>query len=308
MDSEEVFMPARVSFFLAALFFGLVSTLSGAESSRYTPPRFPSYLKPPKSIDDVMPFARAAVRQTGGRTPLGLVEKGMSVLIVTEVRADPMVMQAIKRAYEERGVKVYLASEHELLGVNKEEAIKAIGATRWYTSEQGYMEISHWLDDLFIDSEVPKKWLKERRPDLFNAVYAKVEEVPQKQRDLAKQFDSPNVAERIVKYLDQHPDFKAVFWRRGGRPRTARLLKEHSSKFFGNFIFDNRYELMNKASTFPGDVWKLAEERIIEPLAWADRVEASDPEGTKMSFEVSEEHAKIWGSAAYLQGHLFLSP
>ncbi|HEY7558396.1 MAG TPA: hypothetical protein VIH18_26690 [Candidatus Binatia bacterium] len=293
---------------LAVLIFGTVSTLSAAESGRYMPPRFPSYLKPPKSIEDVMPFARAAVRQTGGRTPLGLVEKGMATLIVTEVRADPMVMQAIKRAYEERGVKVYLASEHELLGVNKEEALKAIGATRWYTSAQGYMEILHWLNDLFIEPEVPKKWLKERRPDLFNAVYAKVEEVPQKQRELAKQFDSPNVADRIVKYIDQHPDIKAVFWRRGGRPRTARLLKEHSSKFFGNFIFDNRYELMNKAATFPGDVWKLAEERVIEPFAWAERVEASDPEGTRMSFELNEEHAKIWASAAYLQGHLFLSP
>jgi hypothetical protein len=52
-----------------------------------------------------MPFARAAVRQTGGRTPLGLVEKGMGALIVSEVTADVMVMQAIKKAYEERGVK-----------------------------------------------------------------------------------------------------------------------------------------------------------------------------------------------------------
>jgi hypothetical protein len=69
-----------------------------------------------------MPFARAAVRQTGGRTPLGLVEKGMGALIVTEVVADAMVMQAIKRAYEERGVKVYIVSEDELLGINREEA------------------------------------------------------------------------------------------------------------------------------------------------------------------------------------------
>src|SRR5919106_5865363 len=265
-------------FALMIVFFamGLASLLFGAERARYPAPRFPSYLKPPKSIDDVMPFARAAVRQTGGRTPLGLVEKGMAALIVTEVGADPMVMQAIKRAYEERGVKIHILSEHELLNLNKEEALKAIKATRWYTSEQGYMEIRHWLDDLFIEPDVPRKWLKERRPDLYNAVYSKVDEVPQKQRELVKQFDGPNVAERIIKHLDQHPDIKAVFWRRGGRPRTARLLKEHSSKFFGNFIFDNRYELMNKASTFPGDVWKLAEERVIEPLAWADRIEASD--------------------------------
>ena len=92
------------------------------------------------------------------------------------------------------------------------------------------MEIRHWLDDLFIEPEVPKKWLKERRPDLFNAVYAKTDHVSQKQRELAKQFDSLNVADRIVKYIDQHPDIKAVFWRRGGRPRTARLMKEHSCK------------------------------------------------------------------------------
>ena len=75
-----------------------------------------------------------------------------------------------------------------------------------------------------------------------------------------------------------------MFWRRGGRPRTARFLKQHSAKFYGNFIFDNRYELMNKASTFPGDVWKLAEERVLEPLAWTDRVEAFDPEGTQYAF------------------------
>jgi len=301
-------MKATMTILVLLFSLVLVSPLGAAEKANYPAPRFPSYLKPPKSIDDIMPFARAAVRQTGGRTPLGLVEKGTAALIVTEVGADPMVMQAIKRAYEERGVKIYVVSEHELLEVNKEDALKAIRSSRWYTGEQGYMEVRHWLDDLFIDAEVPKKWLKERRPDLYNAIYAKGDDAPQKERELAKQFGGPTVAEAMIKYLDQHADIKAVFWRRGGRPRTARLLKQHSPKFFGNFIFDNRYELMNKASTFPGDVWKLAEERVIEAFSWVDRVEANDPEGTQMSFELTEEQAKIWGSAAYLQGHLFLSP
>jgi len=301
-------MRTKVALMLGLIGLGLASPLHGAESAKYPAPRFPSYLRPPKSIDDIMPFARAAVRQTGGRTPLGLVEKGMATLIVTEVNADPMVMQAIKRTFEERGVKIYVVPENELLGVSKEDALKAISASRWFTSEKGYMEVRHWLDDLFIDAEVPKKWLKERRPDLYNAIYAKGDEAPARDRELAKQFGGPHVAEAIVKFLDQHPDVKAVFWRRGGRPRTARLLKQHSSKFYGNFIFDNRYELMNKASTFPGDVWRLAEERVIEAIAWVDRVEAFDPEGTNMHFEVTEEEAKIWASGAYNQGHLFLSP
>ena len=37
---------------------------------------FPSYLKKPDTIDKLMPAARAAARQAGGRTPLGLVESG----------------------------------------------------------------------------------------------------------------------------------------------------------------------------------------------------------------------------------------
>src|ERR1700752_2002883 len=113
-------------FAIAMMLLGSFQFSGAAEKTKYPAPRFPSYLKPPKSIEDIMPFARAAVRQTGGRTPLGLVEKGSAALIVTEVGADAMVMQALKRAYEERGVKTYIVSEAELLGINKDDAQKAI--------------------------------------------------------------------------------------------------------------------------------------------------------------------------------------
>ncbi|HXF74613.1 MAG TPA: hypothetical protein VNN13_00830, partial [Methylomirabilota bacterium] len=62
-------MKAKRSLLLWISLVSLVAAASvagAAEGSKYPPPRFPSYLKPPKSIDDIMPFARAAVRQTGG--------------------------------------------------------------------------------------------------------------------------------------------------------------------------------------------------------------------------------------------------
>src|SRR5215470_18459929 len=152
---------------------------NGAETVKYPPPRFPSYVKPPKSVEDIMPFARAAVRQTGGRTPLGLVEKGMTVAIFTEPTAEDMVTQAIKRAYEERDVKAQIVPEYQLLGVSKEEAVKAVKANRWFTSEQGYMEMRAWILQRFGDAEVPKKWLKERRPDLYKAVFQREEDSSQ---------------------------------------------------------------------------------------------------------------------------------
>ena len=38
----------------------------GAEKTTYPQPRFPSYTKSPKSIEEVMPFARSIARQTTG--------------------------------------------------------------------------------------------------------------------------------------------------------------------------------------------------------------------------------------------------
>jgi len=288
---------------------GLAVSVFAAEKGKYPPPRFPSYLQPPKSIEDVMPFARAAVRQTGGRTPLGLAEKGMTVAIFSEPTAEEMVLQAIKRAYEERGVKVQMVPEHVLLGVGKEDALKAIKASDWYTSEQGYMEAHRWVTGRFSDPEAPKKWLKERRPDLYKAMFQKEEEgIAPELVELGKKFGGREVAKAIIKYLDQHPEVNVVFWRRGGRTNTRRQLEPHGSKFYGNFIFDNRWELMNKAATFPGDVWRLVEERVVEPLAWIDRAHVTDPEGTDFTFELDEKQALGWSKGAYQQGHLFMFP
>src|SRR5216117_3302584 len=185
------------------VYFGLVciSIALGAEKSKYPPPRFPSYVRPPKSLDDVLPFARAAVRQTGGRTPLGLVEKGMTVAIFTEPTAEDMIMQAIKRAYEERGVKIQIVPEHQLLGVSREEALKAVKANRWFTSEQGYMEVRAWILQRFGDAEVPKKWLKERRPDLYKLVFQREDDTAQELVDLGRRFGGKSVADAIIKYL-----------------------------------------------------------------------------------------------------------
>ena len=98
---------------------------------------------------------------------------------------------------------------------------------------------------------------------------------------------------------------KGVFWRRGGRPNTRKAMKHQGEKLLGNFIFDNHWELMNKAATFPGDVWKLTEERVIESFAWVDQVHVTDPEGTNFTFSLTEKEAEVWAEGAYQQGHLY---
>src|SRR5262249_61425585 len=93
----------------------------------------------------------------------------------------------------------------QLLGVSKEDALKAVKTSRWFTSEQGYMEMRAWLLQRFSDPEIPKKWLKEHPPDLYRLVFQREEEgVSQELVDLGRKVGGKNVGEAIVKYLDQH--------------------------------------------------------------------------------------------------------
>jgi hypothetical protein len=51
------------------------------------------------------------------------------------------------------------------------------------------------------------------------------DETAQELVDLGRKFGGRSVGEAIVKYLDQHKDVNAVFWRRGGRTLTRKSIE-----------------------------------------------------------------------------------
>src|SRR5262245_64399352 len=99
---------------------GLAPWAYTAEPIKYYVPRFPSYTKAPKSVEEVMPFARSVARQATGLQGdgFGILKEGESVALVLTATAEDMVVQAITRALEERGIKVNLLYEYELVGVS----------------------------------------------------------------------------------------------------------------------------------------------------------------------------------------------
>src|SRR5574341_811059 len=97
---------------------------SSAEKTAYPPPRFPSYTKTPKSVEEIMPYARSIAAQTTGLQGdgFGILKKGESAAIVLEASAEDMAVEAVRRAIEERGVKVQLLHDYELVGVSRADA------------------------------------------------------------------------------------------------------------------------------------------------------------------------------------------
>jgi len=79
-------------------------------------------------------------------------------------------------------------------------------------------------------------------------------------------------------------------------------------KYMGFFTADNRWEMMSQLTSYPSDLWLLTEEQAMEPLAYVDQIKITDPEGTNVWADVTEDMAQRWVKGAYQRGHLYLFP
>ena len=277
------------------------------------PPAFPSSLKKPDNIEALMPAARAASRQSQGRAPLGLVNAGKHLLIVAgEIRdthPNMMVQEAIKRAMEERGVKTTVLTVWELLGITEDEYKDFRKGIRTYTISDGQRELEYFFNFTGIMPDVDKgrAWVREQDPDLYAATWPAPKYDNETYARMAKDYVTA-VPKALIAWLDKHPEIDWIVWRSGGRTNTRKLVAHHGEKVLGNYTYLDLYDLMSQVPDFPPDVWRMVETKTIEPIAFADRAEVTDPEGTAFGYDVSEAEAKAWGAGIYNQGHLFMFP
>jgi hypothetical protein len=281
-----------------------------AAITKYPEPRFPAYLKPPKTVDDVLPAAREIVRNKNGiqGAGMGILQKGDSVLLVPNVEAEAMVLDGIGKALAERGVKTVIKYNYELVGVPKEDAYALNKFRETYTSEQGYMEAVGWIEQQFADPEGAKKWLQGRKPELYAMLFPKSREMNPAMKATWEKLKRDSVGAGIVAYLKQHPEIRGAYWGKGGSTGLRRAMNPIPEKFLGILWQDNRYEVMSQIGSFPADVWQLSEEKTLEPLAHVDQLHVTDPEGTDISADINEIQAQRWARGSYQRGHLYMFP
>ncbi len=278
-------------------------------ASRYPEPRFPAGLKPPKSVEDVMPGARVLAQAKKGFEGIGFgaLEAGEMVALITTADAEDMVVEAIRRALQERGVTAEILPDYKLVGVSREDALAVRKAITW-TGELGYMEESWWIDTQFPRPEEAKKWLKERRPDLYAKLFPPEKELSGRLLEAKKKLELESIGKAIRDYLEKHPKVKGVFWGKAGGTSLLRAVHPLERKLLGLFTADNRWEAMGDMNSFPGDVWQLIEEKTMEPVAYVERIEATDPEGTNVWSDLTADMAERWAKGVYQRGHLYMFP
>ncbi len=284
----------------------------------YPKPRFPTVVAP-KTVAELMPYARAVARNKSNILGLGMgvLNPGETVMLVDTALSDDMCVEAVKRALEERKVNVVLLHEWELVGVPRADAIALRKASVNGTTADGHLEAASWVGG--FGANAGTAWLKKQRPDLYKQVFLmKATELPPNLVDARTKIlgIGPNddrlgqstfpIVEAIKAHLAKHPEIRGVFWGKSGP--LWMWFHPQENKWLGTFMADDRYGLVNETASYPADVWMLSEELTMEPLGYTDKVHVTDPEGTDVSWDLSVVQAQKWAKGVYLRGHLFMFP
>ncbi len=288
------------------------SVIGESGQAAYPGPRFPSYLKPPKNVAELMPFARNFVMIKEGTHGVGMgrFNRGDTLLLVIDVTAEELPLQAVLRALQERGITAIVKTEAEVVGLPLSDAQIYQKATAIPSAQQGYLEArNYWISDyprVFAHPEVAKEWMRKRRPDLYRSLY------PPEQKlnpDLKAKMSMKNIGAAIRVFLDHHPEVTGVYWGKDGGGFYARYLAPQQDKHKGFTLFTNHWALGSAIPSFPSEVFHLIEKKTLDHITSdIDKVHVIDPEGTDITWDVTPEMAQRWIHGIYGPNHLLMYP
>lgn len=278
-------------------------------------PRFPSYLKQPRSVDDLLPQARAFVATKEGNQGIGMgtFSSGDTILIIPSVTAEPMPLEAVRRALVERGIKPVIITEAQMAGLTEQDADAVRKATVIPGADKGYLEArNYWIDDyprVFAHPDVARQWLRKRRPDLYDDLWPKDQQMSPELEAKAAKLSMKGIGAAVRAYLDQHPEVKGVYWGMPGGGFYGRYMAPQQAKFKGFTTFANSWALMSQVLTFPSDVGRLIEKKTLDMITPdIDQVRVTDAEGTDVAWSVTPEMERRWKQGMYWPNHLLMYP
>ena len=75
-------------------------------------------------------------------------------------------------------------------------------------------------------------------------------------------------------------------------------------RFKANWMYRKREDLLARYLNFPVQIQRLLERKLIESFSRAAEVRITDPEGTDIGWNVTEEEAKLWSRGAWIPWHI----
>ena len=109
-------------------------------------------------------------------------------------------------------------------------------------------------------------------------------------------------AAAVARYLKDKPSgYAAVHAGEAGRPHWKRVT---GAPVRGNWLFNDYESFISRANAYPDELFRLIDLKTLDYFPNAAEVRITDPQGTDISWTVTEEQARLWPKGAYISGHI----
>src|SRR5262249_6442024 len=107
--------------------------------------------------------------------------------------------------------------------------------------------------------------------------------------------------EALHRFLEQNPAFDCIYAGDAGEGHWKIILGE---RFKANWMYRRREDLLARYTNFPIQIQCLLERKLLASSDPASARPITDPEGTDVSWDVSEEEARLWERGAWIPWHI----
>lgn len=304
----------RIVFWTAlALVFVIPPLIPRKPQVAYMEPRYPKDVLTSPDEAGLRQLARIVAHQTSGNVRLGTISSGKKAAIVLPTRRQDMrLLKAVIEAMKERHVQVDYILEDDLLAevmgvppsprgataagdgpkTGEVDLYKKLKASEW--------QLGRW------PRYVPAP-LREKMRKAAKAAGGGEGGAPATALDPTHDPKVVALREAMRRYvMELHPEYGAIV---GGRPRQEYMTQHIGPKYIGLWDYATVRDVQEVTTqSYPTDVWRLSEDKIMEMLPWIEEVHIYDPEGTDVRFSVTAREAEIWAKASYQPNHIFMNP
>ncbi|MGH3666549.1 MAG: hypothetical protein ACRDU8_10775 [Egibacteraceae bacterium] len=105
----------------------------------------------------------------------------------------------------------------------------------------------------------------------------------------------------LQRYLHDRSGYTSVYVGEAGRPHWRRTT---SGAFRNNWLYNTYESFISRSHSVPDPLWQLIDQLVIERFRTAAAVRVTDPQGTDIGWQVTEEQAGLWADGALISGHI----
>jgi hypothetical protein len=108
-------------------------------------------------------------------------------------------------------------------------------------------------------------------------------------------------AATLRRYLEDRPGYSGVLAGEAGRRHWKRAA---GARVRNNWMFATYEDLISRANSYPDELWRTIDLKVVDAFRDAAEVRITSPEGTDIGWQVTEAQAELWVQGAFQSGHI----